>query len=150
MERCSERVSYDSWGHTHQCENKAVVVRDGKQYCKIHDPEYIKEKEAKHTAKFNKEWADKKARRELESTAIRACKSINPDNPIAVAESIQDMYKALKGILNATICDYCYEDECGGESSCTKGKYGEPCECHNQIHRAEEAGYKALAKAEGK
>ena len=83
-------------------------------------------------------------------TAVNACISVNPQNPQAVAESIKDVYEALQAILNATICDICYEDECGGESSCTKGKYGEPCACHNQIHRAEESAYKALAKVEKK
>ena len=38
--------------------------------------------------------------------------------------------------LGADICDICYEDNCGGEFSCTKGKYGEPCKCHSRINNA--------------
>ena len=52
MERCSERVSTDSW-HYSQCSRKAVVERDGKPYCKIHDPEYIKAKSEEHARKYN-------------------------------------------------------------------------------------------------
>lgn len=50
MKQCSERVSTDSW-HYKQCERDAVVERDGKAYCKQHDPEHIKELSAKREAK---------------------------------------------------------------------------------------------------
>ena len=49
--KCSEKVWRDSW-HTGQCSRPATVTRDGKPYCTIHDPEYIKQKEAKHKAKY--------------------------------------------------------------------------------------------------
>lgn len=58
-ERCQEKVAPEGqWGsfQQYQCNKKAVVTRDGKRYCKIHDPEYIKEKDAKREAakkKFN-------------------------------------------------------------------------------------------------
>ncbi len=50
-EQCSERVWVDAW-HKRQCTKKAWVVRDSKSYCTIHDPEYIKQKEAKQKAKY--------------------------------------------------------------------------------------------------
>ena len=31
-------------------------------------------------------------------TAVNACISVNPDNPVAVAESIKEMYEALKAL----------------------------------------------------
>jgi hypothetical protein len=31
-------------------------------------------------------------------SAVNACQEINPDNPMAVAESIKEMYEALKAI----------------------------------------------------
>jgi len=94
--QCSERVSHDDWGHTHQCPRGAKVIRNGKLYCKIHDPEYIAGKEAERTAKFDAEWAAKKATWELQNTAIRACKKINPENPQAVAESIEGLVEAVE------------------------------------------------------
>jgi hypothetical protein len=53
-ERCQILVlGTGPWGvfHRHQCENRAVVVSDGKRYCKIHDPEYIKAKDGEREAK---------------------------------------------------------------------------------------------------
>jgi len=41
-----------------------------------------------------------KANANLIVTAVNACKKINPDNPQAAAESIEDMYEALKTLLD--------------------------------------------------
>jgi len=35
-------------------------------------------------------------------TSVNACASINPDNPMAVVESIKDMYEALKELSEIT------------------------------------------------
>jgi len=51
MSQCSEEVWFDNW-HKSQCSKKVVVERDGKPYCKIHDPEYIRVKEAKRKASY--------------------------------------------------------------------------------------------------
>ncbi len=40
--------------------------------------------------------AENKANAHLIVAAVNACTSVNPDNPLAVAESIKDMYEALK------------------------------------------------------
>ncbi len=53
-QKCSVKVAPPGqWGpfHRYQCTKKAVVERDDKWYCKIHAPEYIKQKEAKREAK---------------------------------------------------------------------------------------------------
>ena len=96
-ERCLGRV-YDpvGLGRFYRCSKKAV---DGKPYCKIHDPEYVKAKGAAKQAQWEKEWAEEKAHQNLVSTALNACRQINPDNPQAVAESITAMYEALEGLL---------------------------------------------------
>jgi len=41
------------WGsfQQHRCTKKAVVILDGKSYCKIHDPEYIKQRDEKRELK---------------------------------------------------------------------------------------------------
>ena len=75
-ERCQARVSgTGSWGafHQHQCEKRAVVTREGKRYCKIHDPEYIKQKD--DTSR--KQYEQALAKRRLEWQApmlLSACK----------------------------------------------------------------------------
>jgi len=37
----------------------------------------------------------------LIAAAVNACASVNPDNPMAVAESINDMYEALSELMDA-------------------------------------------------
>ena len=34
-------------------------------------------------------------------TAVNACTKLNPDNPVVAAESISDLYEALKAIIDA-------------------------------------------------
>ncbi len=41
---------------------------------------------------------------ELASSAVNSCASVNPNNPQAVAESIKDMYEALKWVRKT--CEY--------------------------------------------
>lgn len=48
--QCSQQIWWDDW-HQGQCSKSAVVERGGKVYCKIHDPEYIKQKGAKRETK---------------------------------------------------------------------------------------------------
>ena len=54
---------------------------------------------------------------------------------------------ALEKLLSTGVCDFCYEDECGGITSCTKGKDGGPCQCHLKIEEAETNAYVVLKKA---
>ncbi len=68
-----------------------------------------------------------KANAHLIVAAINACISVNPDNPLAVAESIKPMYEALK----------LYQSHQQG----TGGHY---------CYKCAEAINKSIAKAEGK
>ena len=52
--RCSAQV-YKPREAPHQCLNKAVIVRGGKSYCKIHDPEYIAQKDHE---RWKKAWIE--------------------------------------------------------------------------------------------
>ena len=63
---------------------------------------------------------------------------------------ITTLYEALEALLNTSICDICYEDDCGGEFNCTKGIDGEPCSCHQRVKDAETKAQQALAEAKGK
>ena len=56
--QCSVKVyPADQWGafHPHQCLKKATVEREGKHYCTIHDPEYVKEESKKRRAKWDEQ-----------------------------------------------------------------------------------------------
>ena len=96
-EVCSVTV-FEERGWRHQCQKKAVIERDRKHFCKIHDPEYQRAKFAERQAKWEQDWGRQRVDCALKDTAVQACKSINPDNPLAVANSIKDMYEALKAI----------------------------------------------------
>ena len=94
-QQCSVQVSpNDPWGvfHQHHCTRAAIVEQDGKWYCKVHDPEYIKVKDAKR----NNEWQEKFNREIAGKIAQDQCAKINPENPKVVAESIVDIYEALR------------------------------------------------------
>ncbi len=96
--QCSQRVSGEGqWGafHQHQCSRKGVVVREGKAYCKVHDPEVIKS-----YAAFCEKVARERIATILARTAVNQCHAINPANPMAVAESIKEMYEALRKIAS--------------------------------------------------
>jgi len=43
---------------------------------------------------------DAKVNAELIVAAVNACQKVNPDNPLAVAEALPDMYEALKEAIN--------------------------------------------------
>jgi len=96
-EQCSKQIPNDSWGfHYHSCSKKAVVERDGKLYCKIHDPEYIQAKREKANVKWQKESREISASR----IALAACKEINPEHPELVAQNIKEMYEVLQALKN--------------------------------------------------
>lgn len=82
---CCERVrdAGSRWPSYHGCERKSSVVRDGKPYCKIHDPVAKKEKQ---DAKW-KQWQSKNAaenlRAELQRLAVASYAKL-PD-PLAAA-----------------------------------------------------------------
>ena len=49
--QCSVKVLDAGGWHSFPCSKPITIERDGKPYCKIHDPEYIKAKDAKREAK---------------------------------------------------------------------------------------------------
>jgi hypothetical protein len=51
MNTCCARVRINDW-HSGNCGKDATVERDGKWYCRRHDPEVIKAKRAKSEAKY--------------------------------------------------------------------------------------------------
>ena len=75
--KCYKTIySSDIFYSGHQCERKPVVTRDGRPYCKIHDPEYIKIKNAKWQAKWDKKWAERKIRGALAEARQKAIEGL--------------------------------------------------------------------------
>ena len=76
METNCSAKAYDGsgFGRFYPCKKKATIEREGKSYCKIHDPEYIKQKEEARTVKYNEAW--RKRRIELSGhLLLKACKN---------------------------------------------------------------------------
>ena len=98
-EQCHEWVMGDgmlSW----QCSRKPVVERHGLKYCRIHDPEYVKEKAAKREAKYRKEAElrqvqyrkDKARHGATAGLTTEELEALTPD----LARAAPEMYEALK------------------------------------------------------
>lgn len=84
---CSQDVyPKERWGsfHPYKCNKPAVIERDGKWYCKIHDPVYRKSKQKGLTAKWDAKWDAEKKQMRLQSAA-------------------PDMYEALRKVHNSIV-----------------------------------------------
>jgi len=79
-ERCSETVSDREIWHVHQCLRNGVVQREGKWYCKQHDPVAIKKRDAIRIAKYEKVWEIKEERWRREAAMKQACDGISTDD----------------------------------------------------------------------
>ena len=95
-QRCTAKVyPKEQWGsfHPYQCNKKGIVERDGKWYCKIHDPEYRQAKVKASLDKMNAQYESGKKDALLKAAS-------------------KDMYEALKAIQfalqGAVDCDPAY------------------------------------------
>ena len=89
--KCSKLVyrSRDLW-RSYPCEKQAKVVVDGKEYCTIHDPNYVQGKKAEQHARWDAKWAaDAQARRDQEEQARRA--ECFPDLVAALERIVAEM-----------------------------------------------------------
>ena len=105
--QCVERVFGDR-GFNWRCSNNGTVEKDGKWFCGIHSPEAVAKRGAKQEARYQleheaneKRWERQKVKESLYQAAIE----INPSNPMAVAESIVDMFQALWGVMESVTWD---------------------------------------------
>ncbi len=72
--KCSEKVYDSNFSYSWRCTKRVTVEREGKPYCTIHDPEYIKEKERKRkelAARRNKADNERYAWEAARNTATR-------------------------------------------------------------------------------
>lgn len=74
-QKCCELVREEGqWGgfHRHQCPRNATVERDGKGYCKQHDPVERKAKSDASYAKMKKKWKNEKDEADKENRKRKA------------------------------------------------------------------------------
>lgn len=59
---CGQVRSSDGW-HTYRCSREGVIEREGKFYCRQHDPVAVKARHDARDAKWEAEWAAQTAAR---------------------------------------------------------------------------------------
>lgn len=98
--RCCEQVRDSGpWPRFHQCRSKATVGREGKWYCKTHDPVAVKEKaqarDAKDREKYN-------LRRFAHSCVVACAGMADPVADLAaLRDAVKAAYEALELIAGA-------------------------------------------------
>lgn len=83
------------------------------------------------------EYGDAEANARLIVAAVNACQKVNPENPLAVAGSIQEMYEALK-----KCADFLYSYS--GDGLRVSDRW------YSKFKERYQLAYDVLAKAEGK
>jgi hypothetical protein len=79
--KCCELVYHadGNWGRHYPCSRNATVEREGKYYCKTHDPVAVKARVGKRRAESEAKYAAELKRRQLERAApdlLEACKEL--------------------------------------------------------------------------
>lgn len=79
-ESCSERV-YEGRGGSHMCMRKGVVDREGKLWCKQHDPVVVKERRDASYAAYTKRMNAEMRRDESKAWGSYVLRTLAPDLP---------------------------------------------------------------------
>lgn len=104
--QCSKKVyPNDRWGsfHGHQCRLKAVVQRDGKSYCRIHDPVKEESKRQERQKKWDEEWEKRREERRRQLVMIKACEDVPTEvlEKIKVKELLESIQRKKNGLRNS-------------------------------------------------
>ncbi len=82
MNQCSKKVyPNDRMGsfHGYQCHFKAVVIREGKPYCKIHDPVKVEEKRREREKGWEIKWEKSKSEYRRLKVMTSACEDVETE-----------------------------------------------------------------------
>ena len=82
--RCSAEVMGEGGWHRRPCARNGVIQRDGKWYCKQHDPVAVKKRMDDQKAQWEKEWEEDKKKRYRDRAMQKACEGV----PTKVLEKI--------------------------------------------------------------
>lgn len=102
---CCKQIACLGGFHSHDCTKRVTVTRAGRNYCAIHDPEYISKKRAEKEKQWEKEnkieqkkWALRDAGPSLLALAKRIA-ALNPKcseiGPGMLASLIEDANRAI-------------------------------------------------------
>lgn len=77
--------------HFHRCRKRGVVERDGKLYCKVHDPVAVAEK---HAAEARK-WRRVDEIRRLEWDIVANARAGDGSQAVALGRKLNEFYKGV-------------------------------------------------------
>ncbi len=100
-EGCQEWIYGDYRGH--QCNRKITCTRDGKNYCTIHDPQYIKEKHRKQEEERGRERAIKQKQNALFAARLAATSGLTMEELQSVTPAMIKALPYLTGQLSTSI-----------------------------------------------
>ena len=86
----------DRWGsfHGHLCRKKAIIIRDQKSYCKIHDPVFIEQKNKAKYEKWDRENEKSNEKFRRQQAMIKACYNISTEDLERI--NIKELIERLK------------------------------------------------------
>ena len=88
--KCSAFVYRGPWSiraNSH-CEHRAIVLVDGKPYCKIHETAYIKAKEERRQKERDAEWAAKQEQWALQKARLEATRGLTAAELVQVTPEL--------------------------------------------------------------
>ena len=91
MTGCSAYVHRPHSMRASPCSRKAVIMYDGRGYCKLHYPPSVKAREDEKQAKYDAEWAAKQKRWKEERLGDRALSYMRSEHPDVVQQWEQEM-----------------------------------------------------------
>ena len=99
MGKCSARVGGEGYSaHSGSpCHNPAKVVRDGKPYCGMHDPEAIKTKKEGREVEANAKWATEREAQRRKAVIINIAYGISTRVFDQKANEIREFLETLQG-----------------------------------------------------
>jgi hypothetical protein len=119
--QCCERVREQGvWPNYHQCTRNGVVERDGKHYCKQHDPDTSAAKRAAVNAEWSRRDRETRERQARVDACINACRAIptaDLANGVVPVEVVRRLVDSLELMLQLI-------DETGGADACSNGVIG--------------------------
>lgn len=102
-EQCSTKVSGSGGWYSYQCQKKPTVTRNGKSYCKIHDPEYIKEKDRLSREKWDKEGIEIQKKADRHQAIAIVCEGLDTETLNKLTPSLlraaPKLLEALESVL---------------------------------------------------
>ena len=102
--KCSEKVSdrNSRWPHSYPCEKRSKVERDGKAYCTIHDPEYIKAKDAVRNAKWKADDIAQQRLSDIKQMEREVCKFAlaSLKAGLALPDDLRVVVQKLSGLMS--------------------------------------------------